>query len=118
MLADPQSVTYNSVAKSLPAISRGSDSSTYQLNDAGTIYTMAVSHAFKTRNRAVIRLTRTSTVTDPLSSATNISVGMTATMTVDFPSSGLQPSDAQLLANALVGYLTSATVLKIVNGET
>lgn len=118
MLADPQSVTYNSVAKSLPAISRGADNSVYQLNDTGTIYNLQISHAFKKRNRAVVRLTRTSTVTDPLAPANNIAASMTATMTFDFPTFGLQPTDAQLLGNALVAWLTSANILKVVNGET
>jgi len=118
VLSDPQSVTYAAVAKSLAKTGSDSESSTYRLNDAGTIYTLVVSHAFKRRNRAVARLTRDSYVTDPLVPANSIAAGMSATVTVDFPTAGILPSDAQNLVNALTGWLVSATALKLINGET
>lgn len=118
MLSDPQTVTYATVAKSLPKIDSDNGSSTYRLNDAGTIYSLIVSHAFKRRNRCVARLTRESFVSDPLIPANSIAAGMTATLTLDFPTAGLLPVDAQSLANALTGWLTSATALKMINGET
>jgi hypothetical protein len=118
VLSDPQSVTYAAVAKSLPKIGGDSESSTYRLNDAGTIYTLVVSHAFKRRNRAVARLTRDSYVADPLISANSIAAGMTATVTLDFPTAGLLPADVQSLANALTAWFTSAQALKLINGET
>jgi len=120
MFADPQTVTYNAVAKSLACISRSSESSVYRFNDSATnsIYTLTLSHSFKTRNRAVARIQRESITTDPLSSSTNIDVSMTATMTIDFPNAGLTPVDAQMLGNCLTGFLSSANVLKLANGET
>jgi len=118
VLTDPQSVTYATVAKSLPKTGSDSLSSTYRLNDAGTIYTLVVSHAFKARNRAVARLTRDSYVSDPLIPANSIAAGMTCTMTVDFPTAGLLPADAQSLVNAMTGWLTSARALQLINGET
>lgn len=118
MLIDPQSITYAAAAKSLPKIGGDSESSTYRLNDSGTTYTLVVSHAFKRRNRAVARLTRDSYVADPLVPANSIAAGMTGTLTLDFPTAGLLPSDVQSLANALVAWATSATVLRLINGET
>lgn len=118
MFADPQSVTYSTVAKSLAAISRGEGQSEYRLNDSGTVYTLLLSHQFKTRNRVVARLRRDSTVVDPLIPSQNIPAGMTATLTIDFPVSGLVPADAQALAKALVGWASDTNVLKLVNGET
>jgi len=120
MLADPQSVTYNAVAKSLAAISRGDDQSTYFLNDSGVKYTLNVLHTFKKggRNRVVARLNRESYATDPLVPADNIIAGMTATVTFDFPDFGLVNTDVQNLGNALTAWLSSANILKLVNGET
>lgn len=118
MLADPQSVTYATVAKNLPAISRGESSSKYQLNDGSATFELQISHAFKARNRVVARLSRETYVADPIHPTQFILAGMTATVTMDFPRVGLLPSDAQALAKALVGYLTDATILKLANGET
>lgn len=119
MFSDPQSVTYATVAKSLPAIGRNDTQSEYKLNDAGVVYQLRLSHQFKpNRNRVVARLQRDSAVTDPLVPAQNIVASMTATFTMDFPTVGLTPVDAQTLAKALVGWLTDANVLKLANGET
>lgn len=118
MFSDPQSVTYATVAKSLPAISRGDSSSVYQLNDGGTVYTLTLSHQFKARNRCVVRLQRDASVSDPIIPAQNIRASMTATMTIDYPTTGLTLADAQNLGKALVGFLTDATLLKLAGGET
>jgi len=118
VFADPQSVTYATVAKSLPAVGRGDSQSEYRLNDGAAVYDLTLSHQFKTRNRAVARLRRDAVVTDPLVPAQSVVASMTATLTVDFPASGLTPTDAQNLANALVAWATSANILKLVNGET
>lgn len=118
MFTDPQSVTYNAVAKSLVAISRGDSQSVYQLNDGGVVYNLAISHQFKTRNRAVVRLRRDASATDPLIPAQNILASATATFTIDFPTAGYTPTDIQNLGNALVAWLSSGNVLKVINGET
>lgn len=119
MLSDPQSITYATVAKSLPAISRGTDGSVYQLNDSGTVYNLSVSHAFGKRNRAVVRLRRDSVVTDPLVPANSIAASMSATMTVDYPTTGLDASDAASLIKALTDFLAvSGVAAKISGGET
>jgi len=118
MFADPQSVTYATVAKSLPAIGRNETQSEYKLNDSGVVYDLILAHQFGKRNRAVARLRRDSFASDPLVPANNILGSMTATLTVDFPTVGLTAADAQALAKALIAWATDANVLKLVNGET
>ena len=118
MFADPQSVTYNAVAKSLPAIGRSDSQSEYKLNDAGVVYDLIISHQFKARNRAVVRLKRDAFVADALVPAQNVLASMSATFTIDFPTTGYTAADAQNLGNALVAWLTSGNILKVVNGET
>lgn len=118
MFSDPQSVTYNTVAKSLPAISRSDISSTYRLNDSGVVYELTLSHQFAKRNRVVARLRRDAFASDPLVPTQNLLASMTVSFTIDFPTTGYAPTDAQSLANALTGFLTSANILKLANGET
>lgn len=118
MFTDPQTVTYAAAAKALPAIGRGDNESTYRLNDAGVVYDLSLSHQFAKRNRVVARLRRDSFADDPLVDSSNILASMTATFTIDFPTSGVTVTDAQNLGNALVAWLTSANVLKLANGET
>lgn len=118
VFADPQSITYATVEKSLPAISRSETQSDYRLNDSGVNYTLSLSHQFKNRNRVVARLRRDSTVSDPLIPTQNIPAGMTATLTIDFPTSGLLPEDAQSLGKALVTWCSDSNLLKLINGET
>lgn len=118
MFADPQSVTYATVAKSLPAIGRSANLSEYKLNDSGVIYDLTLSHQFAKRNRAVARLRRDSYASDPVVPTQNILASMTATLTVDFPTIGLTAADAQNLAKALRDWATDSNILKLVNGET
>lgn len=118
MFADPQSVTYATVAKSLPAIGRNDTQSEYKLNDTTAVFDLVLLHQFKTRNRVVARLRRDATSADPLVPAQNILASGTATFTVDFPSVGYTPTDAQNLAKALRDWLSDANILKLINGET
>jgi len=118
MFTDPQSVTYATVAKSLPTVGRGTDTSVYKLNDSGVVYTMTLGHQFKRRNRVVARLQRDSFASDPLVPSQNVLASMTATFTMDFPTTGLTTADAQALGAALRDWLTNANILKLANGET
>lgn len=118
MFADPQSVTYATVAKSLAAIGRTDSQSEYKLNDSGVVYDLVLSHQFKTRNRVVARLRRDAYASDPLVPANNVLASASCTFTIDFPSVGLTATDAQNLGNALVAWLSSGNILKLVNGET
>jgi len=119
VLSDPQSIVYAAVTKSLPAISRGADNSSYQLNDSGTVYNLTVSHQFAKRNRCVVRLRRDAYVSDPLIPANSQLASMTATLTVDYPTTGLTVSDAAALGKALTDYLgTTGLLTRISGGET
>jgi hypothetical protein len=118
VFSDPQSVTYATVAKSLPAIGRTDSESTYRLDDNGVKYTLTLSHQYKARNRVAARLRRDSFVSDPLVPANSMLASMTCSFTLDFPNTGLAGSDVQSLGKALVGFLSDANILKLVNGET
>lgn len=118
MFADPQSITYATVAKSLPAISRGDGQSEYRLNDSGTVYHLTLSHQFKARNRVVIRLRRDAYASDPVVPTSNVLASATCSFTCDFPNVGYTATDVSNLAQALVDWLSDANLLKMINGET
>lgn len=118
MFTDPQSVTYSSEAKSLPAVSRSDGTSEYRLNDAGVVYTLTLSRQLKTRNRVLARLRRDAVAADPLVPSQNIPASASAAITIDFPMVGVTPAAAQSLCKALIGWATDANILKLVNGET
>jgi len=117
VFADPQSVTYNAVAKSLVKIGGDLNTGIFQLNDSGVVYNLTLSHQFKNRNRVVARLRRDAFASDPLIPAQNKLASMTASFTIDFPPTGYTVADAQSLGNALVAFLTTGNLLKLANGE-
>jgi len=117
MFADPQSVTINSVAQSLPAIARTVDNSMYQKDDATV--KMTIAHQFKVeRNRFTIRLDQNKVAADPLASSNNKVYSQSVILTMDKPVAGYSNADTQLLATALVTWLTSGNLLKVLGGET
>lgn len=119
MFSDPQSVTYATVAKSLAAVSRGVDSSSYKLNDSGTVFDLTLSRQFKpTRTRSVSRFTRTVYASDPVVPTNFVLASGTCTITLDFPVIGFTAVDAQNLGKALRDWATDANLLKMANGET
>lgn len=116
MFADPQSVTINAVAQSLPAIARNTDSSVYQKDDATV--KMTISHQYKAeRNRFVVRLDANKVAADPLASANNRVYNHSVYLVMDKPVVGYTNTETQQLAAALSAWCTSANLLKVLGGE-
>lgn len=118
MLADPQSVTINSVAQSLPAIARGVNTSSYQKDD-GTVK-LSIAHQYGKRTRRTARLDFSKIAADPLVSAQNIKYSMSAYLVVDLPITGFTVAEAKQIVDALTAYLTAssgAKVTSILGGE-
>jgi hypothetical protein len=118
MLADPQSVTINAVANSLPAVARGTNSSTYQKDD-GTVK-LSISHQYGKRVRRTSRLDFSKIVADPLVPAQNQKVSMSTYLVIDHPITGLTNAEIKQVVDGLTAYLTAssgAKVTSIVGGE-
>jgi hypothetical protein len=116
MFADPQSVTINSVAQSLPAIARDDSSSVYRKDDGNV--ELVISRTFGKRNRFSVRLNQRKIAADPLASANNVEYRQSAYVVLDVPPVGYTNVEAKDLALALAAWLTSANLLKVVGGET
>lgn len=115
MYADPQSVTINAVPVSLPRVSTGASEATYRAADE-TVQ-MRISHqSSKGRHRRMVRLDKTVVAADPLS-AENSSQKAGIYLVVDEPTFGFADADLDYLVDALIAWLTSANIAKLLGGE-
>jgi len=121
MLADPQSITYNAVAKSLVAISRGTDGSVYQVTDgSGQTFRLTVSHQYKSRNRTSVRLDFSKVVADLLVPANSIVASASAYLVIDQPAmKNITDTETGYLVTSLKDWLATGTnISKVISGET
>lgn len=116
MLADPQSVTINSVATSLPRTQQGPTVNVYTSADGKTTFTTKQNITAK-RFRREIRLAQTKIAADPIS-AVNSESGMSVYLVIDEPRNGVF-SDVEIgyVIDALKGWLSSANYNKVLGGE-
>lgn len=116
--ADPQSVTINAVAQSLPRVSSGVNAGRFSKDDGNVI--LEVSHNYGKRTRRALKLTHAKIAADPLISSQSIRYSMSATLVVDHPITGYTVTEAKQIVDALVAYLaasTGARVTQLLGGE-
>lgn len=111
-LADPQSVTINAVAQTLPRTATGVNTSTYTKEDGNVI--LSVQHSYARRTRRSVRLQSKKIAPDPFQSGVNNPVSGSITFVVDMPNGGFYTNaEIKQLADALVGYLSASSGAKI-----
>lgn len=119
LFADPQSVTINAVAQTLPRVSTEKDSGVFRKDDANV--ELVVSHSYgKARNRRLLKLTHRKIAADPLLAGTNVNYSMTVTMVVDHPQIGYSIAEQKQIVDALTAYATAssgAKVTQLLGGE-
>lgn len=118
MFSEPQSVTINAVAQSLPRTSSGTNSGVFTKDD-GTVQ-LIVSHQYGKRNRRSIRLSTNKVSADPLATGVFQKTDMSVTLVVDHPLVGYTNAEAKQNVDALVAYLSAASgaqVTKLLGGE-
>jgi len=116
--ADPQSLTINSVANSLPRISSGPNSGTFSKDD-GTVK-LTVSHQYGKRTRRQVRVDFRKVAADPLATGYNKEYSMSTYFVIDHPPVGFTNTEAKQIVDALTAYLaasTGANVTKLLGGE-
>jgi len=116
--ADPQSVTINAVAVSLPRTSSAASSGAFTAND-GTV-ALSVSQEYKSRTARRIRLDHQKYAADPLVSANNVLRSMSVSVIVNVPKQGYSVTEQKQVVDALVAYLTAssgAKVTQLLGGE-
>lgn len=119
MFSDPQSVTINAVAQSLPRVSVGSNTSTYTKDDG--LVSLSVSHKVSgKRTRRVIRLDHAKIAADPLLAGVNVKATTAFYLVADIPETGYTVTEQKQIGDALVAYLSAssgANLTKILGGE-
>lgn len=116
MFADPQSVTINAVATSLPRTLAGPSTNVYTAADGNTVLTTK-QNVSKTRFRREIRLTQSKIAADPISTL-NKEESFSVYLVVDEPrSSVFTDTEIKYVIAALQAYNNSALQDKILGGE-
>lgn len=112
MFADPQSVTINSVAISLPRTSSGTNSGAFQKDD-GTVK-LSVSHnSSGSRTRHLIRLDHSKIAADPLAAGINVKASVTAYLVIDVPATGYSLAEEKQVVDGLTAFLTASSGAKV-----
>jgi len=117
-LADPQSITINTVARTLPRVSVDKSAASYQ-ESTGDVK-MSVSSSYGKRTRRAVRVDFRKTAADPLFPAQNAPYTMSATLVIDVPVTGFTVTEQKQIADALTGWATAssgANLTKFLGGE-
>lgn len=116
--SDPQTVTINAVAQTLPRTSTSPTASVYTKDDGNVKLT--ASHFYGKRKRSVLRLDFQKIAADPLISSTNIIYSMSCSVTIDRPLTGFTVAEQKQVVDAVSAYLTAssgANTTKLLGGE-
>lgn len=116
--ADPQSITFNSVATSFPRTSSGVNQGNFKTADSA--YELVVSHQYGKRNRHVLRVNQTKTTADTLVPATNIIASASVYLVVDGPKFGFSNTELKYIVDGISAYLAAssgAKVTQLLGGE-
>jgi hypothetical protein len=109
--ADPQVVTVNAVAKSMPRILTDGKSSTYQMADGS--FKLTISHQLsKGRVRTTARIDQRAIVPDPLTSVNDYET-LSFYFVVDRPEVGFTDTQVNQLKTGLASWLSDATGTKL-----
>jgi len=115
MLADPQSVTVNAVAISLPRTQSGPTVNQYTAADGNT-YVNTKQNVTASRFRREVRLSQRKIAADPIS-AVNKEIGVSVYLVIDEPKTGFSDTEIGYLIDALKLWLTSTNYNKVLGGE-
>jgi len=118
-IADPQSVTINSIAQSLPRTGTTDGRSVYTKDD-GTVKMTVTQNPGAVRSRLTVRLDYKKIAADPFIPATNREVGVSVFFNIDRPNVGLTPAEVKDVSTSLTTWLTASTganLTKIIGGE-
>lgn len=115
MFTDPQTVTINAIAISLPRISQDGTSATYRSADENT--TLKVSHQRSNKKvRSVARIDVRAVVADPLTSENDYETD-TIYIVFERPEVGFSAAAVNLHAAGFLTWLTPTIITKMMGGE-
>lgn len=107
MFADPQSVTINTVAKSLARTGASLNAGRFATPEQDIVLSVNQSSGRRVQHR--VRLDNSKIVTDPLASDRNLPVSMSCYIVVDMPVTGYSGAEAIQQVKALADWLKAST---------
>jgi len=112
---DPQSVTVNSVAKSMPKIKSDGTSTDYRSADG--LFFMTVSHQLsRGRIRSLVKITQRAIVPDPLTSVNDYET-LIVQMVIDRPEVGFDATTIGYLVTGITAWINTAGVVGKLYGQ-
>jgi len=115
MLADPQSVTVNAVAISLPRTQLGATQNVYTSADGLTVMTTRQNKTAE-RFRREVRISQQKVAADPISTL-NKQIGVSVYLVIDEPRWGFTDTEIGYLIDALKAWSSSTNYNKVLAGE-
>jgi len=115
MFADPQSVTVNAVAISLPRTAQGATQNVYTSADGNTSMTIK-QNTTASRFRREVRISQKKIAADPIS-AINKETSVSVYLVVDEPKAVFTDTEIGYLIAALEGWVDSTSSGKLLGGE-
>lgn len=115
MFADPQSITVNAVAKSLPRTRVGELNATYS-QDIGE-FQLRISHQETSKRiRRMVRIDQKKIAADPLT-AINAYQSAGVYLVIDEPQTGFSDTELTYLVDALKAWLSAGNTAKVLASE-
>jgi len=109
--SDPQSVTVNAVAISMPRTSSGVNSGVFTSSDGNS--RLSVAHAYGKRTRRTIRLDSSKVAADPLLPSQNVKLSNSVYLVVDAPIAGFTNTELKQYIDGFLAALTASSGAKI-----
>jgi hypothetical protein len=119
VLTDPQTVTVNSVAKTMPKVQSDGQHTVYQLADLS--FTLDIRHTSrkvdkKDRVRSLVTFTQRAIVADPLTAANDYET-LAFSVQIDRPNAGFTSTQVQQMVTGFQTWLNSTMVDKLYGRE-
>lgn len=115
MFADPQSITIDAVATSLPKVSASGRTGVYESADGNLMLT--ISHTNGKRQRSVVRIDHKKVGSDPLNPTTNKPYGSSVYLVVDQPVVGYTDAELKSIAKGLTALVNDAFLTRFLGQE-
>lgn len=116
--SDPQTVTINAIANTLPRTGSGENTGSFSKDDGNV--KMSVTHSYGKRTRRTIRLDHRKVAADPLVAAQNLNYSMSMYIVVDVPPFGYSPAEAKQVWDGFIANLAASSAVnttKFLGGE-
>lgn len=118
MFTDPQSVTLNAVAQSLPRTEQEGQAASYTKDDGTLVLRVSHQETKNGRLRHAVKLDQNKIAADPFVAGNSRLAGAAVTLVIDEPNGGqFTNAELLLLTKAARDWATDANLTKVIAGE-